>query len=141
MSCGLCAGSELAAPPVERGDWAVGVLRGYEVPGWLAMYPRRHVASADALTDAEAATLGAELRALTRALRPPGGKVYSVSFGERLPHWHVLVMAVPADLPPELRGAALLGAREALRDDRAAYARLSSLDTSSPSDRSDEKSR
>jgi galactose-1-phosphate uridylyltransferase len=125
MTCGLCpGGDQLAVPPVDRGAWSVGMLSGYEVPGWLALFPRRHLTSADELSDPEAAGLGAELRALTRALRSavPAERVYTVSFGERLPHWHVLVMAVPAGVPPELRGPALLGGREGLRDERAAHA-------------------
>jgi diadenosine tetraphosphate (Ap4A) HIT family hydrolase len=125
MTCGLCpGGDQLAAPPTDRGGWAVGILSGYEVPGWLALFPRRHLVTADELTDTEAAQLGLELRSLTRALRSavPAERVYTVSFGERLPHWHVLVMAVPVGVPPDLRGPALLGGRDRLRDEETARA-------------------
>ena len=125
MTCGLCpGGDQLVMPPTDRGGWAVGMLAGYEVPGWLALFPRRHLTAADELTDTEAGGLGGELRALTRALRAtvPAERVYTVSFGERLPHWHVLVMAVPAGVPPELRGPALLGGRDGLRDAEVARA-------------------
>ncbi|HEV7824918.1 MAG TPA: hypothetical protein VGP02_08430 [Mycobacteriales bacterium] len=125
MTCGLCpGGDQLAAPPIDRGRWAVGMLTGYEVPGWLALFPRRHLTAADELTDTEAGGLGGELRALTRALRAAvlTERVYTVAFGERLPHWHVLLMAVPAGVPPDLRGPALLGGRDGLRDEEAARA-------------------
>ena len=126
-ACGLCpdgdaAPAELVGPPLDAGGWSAGVLRGYEVPGWLAVYPPRHVGSADALSDTEAAGLGGALRRVTAAVRAATSceKVYAVSFGERLPHFHVLLMAVPPDLPSEQRGAALLGAAAALRDPGAA---------------------
>lgn len=127
QACGLCPDgdappAELASPAVDVGGWAAGVLRGYEVPGWLAVFPPRHVESVDALTGAEAEELGGALRSVTAAVRAATSceKVYAVSFGERLPHFHVLVMAVPADLPAELRGAALIGGKDRLRDPAAA---------------------
>lgn len=127
--CGLCpTGSgvptELIGPALDAGVWTGGVLRGYEVPGWLALFPRRHVESADALSDIEADALGGAVRRLAGALRAVTScaKVYAVSFGERLPHWHLLLMAVPVDLPDELRGAALLGGNDRLRDPAAARA-------------------
>lgn len=127
--CGLCpngAGgpTELVGPALDAGVWTGGVLRGYEVPGWLALFPRRHVESADALSDAESGALGGTVRAMTGAIRASTScaKVYTVSFGERLPHWHVLLMAVPVDLPDELRGAALIGGNDRLRDSAAARA-------------------
>jgi galactose-1-phosphate uridylyltransferase len=125
--CGLCPDggtppAELVGPALDLGGWAAGVLRGFEVPGWLAVFPRRHVDAVDALSDLEADGLGGALRRVTAAVRAATGceKVYAVSFGERLPHFHVLLMAVPADLPAELRGAALIGGRDRLRDPTAA---------------------
>lgn len=126
--CGLCpngagAPSELVGPEFDAGAWAGGMLRGYEVPGWLALFPRRHVESADALSDAESDSLGGAVRRLTGAIRAETScaKVYAVSFGERLPHWHILLMAVPVDLPDELRGAALLAGKDRLLDPTAAH--------------------
>jgi diadenosine tetraphosphate (Ap4A) HIT family hydrolase len=120
--CGLCSGTELVGPPVDRGEWAVGVLREWEVPGWLALYPRRHVEWADELTAAEAADVGRELAALTAALRAavPSRRVYTVSFGERIAHWHLLLMAVPPGVAAERRGPGLFAAREQWRDEAAA---------------------
>lgn len=46
------------------------MLRGYEVPGWLALFPRRHADSADALSDDEADGLGRALRRSSEAIRP-----------------------------------------------------------------------
>ena len=42
--------------------------------------------------------------------------VYFLSFGENYPHFHFLVIARPADLAPEHRGAGILALREANRD-------------------------
>ncbi|MHA6794318.1 hypothetical protein ACVGVM_12535 [Pseudonocardia bannensis] len=125
--CGLCPDggatpAELAGPALDADGWLAGVLRGYEVPGWFAVFPPRHVESVDALSDGEADELGGALRRLTAAVRSATSceKVYAVSFGERLPHFHVLIMAVPADLPAELRGAALIGGKDRLNDPAAA---------------------
>ncbi|KWX00913.1 hypothetical protein LI90_1941 [Carbonactinospora thermoautotrophica] len=43
-----------------------------------------------------------------------------MSFGERIRHWHLLVMAVPADMPSDVRGPALLSAKDMFRDLAAA---------------------
>ena len=43
-----------------------------------------------------------------------------MSFGENYPHFHFLVIARDAELPPESRGAAVLGLRIESRDLEAA---------------------
>lgn len=127
--CGLCPPAEgppaeIVGAAVDVGGWQAGVLRGYEVPGWIAVFPRRHVESFDALDEAEADALGGSLRRAATAIRAGTccAKVYAVSFGERIPHVHVLLMAVPADLADAHRGAALLAQRGRLRDPAAARA-------------------
>jgi hypothetical protein len=126
--CGLCPDqygkrTELVGGAgIEHDGWLTGVLRGYEVPGWLALLPGRHIGASDEFTDTEAAELGVQLREISAALRQAAQaeRIYSVSFGERLPHWHLLVMAVPASVPQRLRGPAILpGRRELIDEPRA----------------------
>ncbi len=70
------------------------------------------------MTDDEARSFGAALRALTGALRTSieCEKVYSVAFGERIPHWHLLVMAIPESLEASQRGANVLARRSDMTD-------------------------
>lgn len=125
--CGLCPGGgrprELGYGPFWRGDWGLGILLGYAVPGWLALFPRRHLVTADEMTDDEAQTFGGALRGLTAGLKTSCGsdKVYVVAFGERLPHWHMLVMAIPETLPASMRGANVLAHKDSLADESAAH--------------------
>ncbi len=53
--------------------------------------------------------------------------VYFLSFGENYPHLHFLVIARPATLPPELRGAAILTLRTDHRDGPASLATASAV--------------
>ncbi len=125
--CGLCPGvqgrpRELGSGPFWRDNWGIGILLGYEVPGWLALFPRRHVVTSDEMTDDEAQSLGSALRRLTEGLKTYGNcdKVYSVAFGERIPHWHMLVMAIPETLPASMRGANILVQKNSMVDVPAA---------------------
>jgi hypothetical protein len=45
-----------------------------------------------------------------------------MSFGENYPHFHFLVIARDSELPPESRGAAILGRRGTDRDLEASLA-------------------
>jgi diadenosine tetraphosphate (Ap4A) HIT family hydrolase len=123
-ACELCADSDGSVPGVltptmyEDQEWLVGVLRGFEVPGWVTIVPRRHITFAAELSDAEAQTIGPLLRRATKAIRDTVAceKVYTVAFGELFPHWHLLLMAVPAAMREQARGPALFGARDRFRD-------------------------
>lgn len=125
--CGLCPDqtgrlAELTAGPSWWAQWGIGILTGYAVPGWLALFPRRHLGSAEEFSDDEAGQLGPALRQITASVQAvcECDKVYTVAFGEWIPHWHLLVMAIPHDLAPGDRGSAALAARHRLLDETAA---------------------
>ena len=105
-------------------DWACEVAEGYDVPGWYVLRVRRHAEGWPALTPSEAAGFGVVSQRVTRAIHAVTGAptVYFLSFGENYAHLHFLLIARPADLPPELRGAAILTLRATHRDRPAALA-------------------
>jgi diadenosine tetraphosphate (Ap4A) HIT family hydrolase len=76
------------------------------VPGWMVVAPLRHVEAVDALTSEEQAALIPLVAQVAAALRleTPAEKVYVAAFAERLPHFHVHVIARPPDLPEADRG-------------------------------------
>jgi len=77
------------------------------VAGWLVIAPARHVEGWDALDAAEQRELGPLVARVSGALRAEtkAAKVYVSLFAEVLPHFHLHVVARPADLPVEERGA------------------------------------
>jgi len=102
--------------------WACDVFPGFEVPGWFVLRTRRHVLNMWNLDAHEAASYGTQLRQLTRAIRetldPPA--IYTMSFGERHPHFHALVIARGQAVPQEHRSEKILALRDAQRDPDAA---------------------
>lgn len=121
LPCDLEAASDGAV--VYRDDeWGCEVADGYDVPGWYILRARRHAEGWGALTAAEAAGFGVVSQRVAQAIQAATGAptVYFLSFGENYPHLHFLVIARPADLPDELRGAAILAQRARLRDRAAA---------------------
>ena len=114
-----------AATVVFRDDtWSCDVAEGYDVPGWYILRLRRHAEGWAGLSAAEAASFGAVSQRVAAAIQEATGAptVYFMSFGENYPHFHFLVIARPADLAPEHRGAGILALREARRDMTAALA-------------------
>lgn len=99
-------------------SWACEVFPGFEVPGWFVLRTRRHVEHMRGLDEREAATYGRCLRDLTAAVSDALGveTVYTVSFGERHPHFHSLVIGRGNDVPEQYRSASLLTLRESLLD-------------------------
>ncbi len=95
-------------------DWVAGTLAGLEVPGWIVLALRRHAVETSALTEREAASLGAAIRLLTRAIEEATGaeRVYLQAYGEREPHWHMLLSARTAEIPVEHRHVAFFSNRE-----------------------------
>ncbi len=89
--------------------WVVGVLEGLEVPGWVVLVARRHAIGVVGLAEDELASLGPVLARVSAAIQKvtEAEKVYFASFGERFPHFHVLLMSRPGSLPPQHRGAQL----------------------------------
>ncbi|MTD54320.1 DUF2746 domain-containing protein [Amycolatopsis pithecellobii] len=104
--------------------WACEIFPGFEVPGWFVVRARRHVLHMRDLDEREATTYGARLRDLTAAVSGALDvkTVYIVSFGERHPHFHSLVIGRGDDLPERHRSADILALRESLVDLAAAKA-------------------
>jgi 4-carboxymuconolactone decarboxylase len=115
--CELC---QLAVQPLEsspprdrvyaRDGWRV-VVHKTSLPGWLLAFPERHVKSLHELDDGEAARLGEVLRQSTSALVVALGatKSYVMLFAERTSHMHFSVVPRSEQLPPDRRGAAVVG--------------------------------
>ena len=82
--------------------------------------PRAGPSSPPTRPPASAACRSGSPAAIREATGAP--TVYFMSFGENYPHFHFLVIARPADLAPEHRGAGILALREANRDPVASLA-------------------
>ena len=104
--------------------WAAEVPPGYEVPGWFFLRTRRHAERLTGLDEAETATFGRHARDLVSAVERVTGApaVYLLSFGENYRHFHALVAARGAQVPPELRGYGLIKLLDEGRDIPAARA-------------------
>ena len=104
--------------------WAAEVAPGYEVPGWFFLRSRRHAEKLTGLDDAETATFGRRAHDLVSAVEQVTGApaVYLLSFGETYRHFHALVAARGAAVPPELRGWGLPRLLAGSRDAPAARA-------------------
>lgn len=136
MSAGGCVLCErLAAAQEPLGgwllrdeQWAAGVMPGAEVPGWVVLQPARHVERVWDLEPQALAGLGPVVARLSEAIAGVCGaaRVYLGAFGERIPHWHLIVAPPPADLAAERRGPALLAGFGDLVD-RAAAERTAAL--------------
>lgn len=124
-----CLPCDLESAPAEAvvyrdAEWACEVADGYDVPGWYILRVRRHAEGWEALTHSEATGLGVVSQRVAGAIRAVTGAptVYFLSFGENYAHLHFLLIARPAELAPELRGAAILTLRDQHRDQPAALA-------------------
>ena len=123
-SCALCA-TELSStePPggwVLRTElWSASVFEGFEVPGWLFLQLRRHAEGPMGMLPEEAAELGGHLVELTSAIQAVthAEKVYVLAYGEAYPHFHLVLHPRLPAAPAGLKGPALFGAREELRDE------------------------
>lgn len=116
-SCAICA--MVSAPPTDGWayddeDWVAGTLAGLEIPGWIVLSLRRHAVETAPLTDGEAEGLGRAVGRLTAAIEQATGaeRVYLQTYGERERHWHMLLSARGAEVPPEHRHTALFAHRE-----------------------------
>lgn len=114
-----------AAATVFRDDtWSCEVAERYDAPGWFILRLRRHAEGWAELSADEAAGFGVVSQRIAGAIRDATAAptVYFLSFGENYPHFHFLVIARPADLAAEHRGAGILALREANRDPVASRA-------------------
>jgi diadenosine tetraphosphate (Ap4A) HIT family hydrolase len=122
--CPLCRLAATEGPSVVCVDehWWAGVLPGFEAPGWLALILRRHAEGAARMDEHEARSFGPMLARLSAAVQQAAGaeRVYSMSFGEEITHWHTLLASRMADIPEEQRRAALFAQIGRLRDPQAA---------------------
>ena len=102
--------------------WSCEIADGYDVPGWFILRLRRHAEGWSGPTAGELADFGPISQQLATAIQSATGatSVYFMSFGENYPHFHFLVIARDAELPPESRGPAVLGLRTESRDLEAA---------------------
>lgn len=129
--CLPCELEESAAGAVVMRDetWSCEVAQGYEVPGWFILRLRRHAEGWDELTPAELAEFGIRCQQLSSAIKHviADAHVYFMSFGENYPHFHFLVTARGADIPPESRGGNILHLRESHGDMISALALVPAL--------------
>ncbi|MEJ3406087.1 hypothetical protein WDJ51_15235 [Rathayibacter sp. YIM 133350] len=110
---------------VYRDDvWSCEIADGYDVPGWFILRLRRHAEGWAGATIDELAGFGPLSKRLVAAIQQATAAptVYFLSFGENYPHFHFLVITRPADLSPDLTGAAILTQRAEQRDLTAALA-------------------
>ena len=113
------------ASVVFRDDlWACEVIPGFDVPGWFVLRVRRHALRIGGLTDHELATYGRRARDVVEAVGEVTGAptTYLLTFSEANPHFHSLIAARGADVPPDQRMARILDHREEWRDHTAALA-------------------
>jgi diadenosine tetraphosphate (Ap4A) HIT family hydrolase len=105
-------------------SWSCEIAVGYDVPGWFILRLRRHAEGWSGPTAEELAEFGPVSQRIAAAIETATGAtgVYFMSFGENYPHFHFLVIARDAELPPESRGAAILGLRAEGRDLEASLA-------------------
>jgi diadenosine tetraphosphate (Ap4A) HIT family hydrolase len=99
-------------------NWSCEVADGYDVPGWFILRLRRHAEGWAGPSADELAAFGPLSQRLVAGIQEAtdAPTVYFMSFGENYPHFHFLVIARPADLPAELKGAAILAHRADHRD-------------------------
>ncbi|MBW8487226.1 hypothetical protein [Actinomadura parmotrematis] len=127
-ACLMCALDDAHADTrVFRDDlWAAEVVPGYDVPGWFVLRARRHAERITGLDGDELATFAGRARDLIAAVTEATGApaTYLMMFGENHAHFHVLIAARGEDVPPDLRGGAILGLRATHLDPAASLALL-----------------
>jgi diadenosine tetraphosphate (Ap4A) HIT family hydrolase len=88
--------------------WSLGTV--LHVPGWLQLQLRRHAESVPDLTVDELDSIGPTLARVSTALRlaAQAERVYFYSLGENQRHFHIMLIARTAAIPPDQRGAPLM---------------------------------
>ena len=120
--CAMVAREPAAGWTYADASWVAGVLPGLEVPGWIVLALRRHAAEASPLSEREGAGLGVAISRLSAALVEvtDAERVYLQAYGEREPHWHLLLCARGPEVAPEHRHVAFFTHREEYVDVEAA---------------------
>lgn len=132
FSCDLQAGVSL--PPrddvISTDHWRVVHAFNSTLPGWLVVFPTRHVASFSELTSEAADELGGLIRRLGSALEVVTGcvKTYLMQFSEAEGFSHLHLHLVPRlpDLPEDARGPLVF---TYLSDDQARWLPETERDT------------
>lgn len=93
--------------------WTAEIVPGYDVPGWFILRARRHAELLTGLDEAELATFAHRARNLVAAVSEATGApaTYLLAFGENYKHFHALIAARGADVPPERRNGDILKLR------------------------------
>lgn len=109
--------------------WAASIVPGYDVPGWYFLRARRHAHLITGLDEQETATFGQRAKDLVAAVTKATGSeaTYMMMFGESFPHFHVLITARGAEIPPENRAGAILQLRTEKADPETAKALVPSV--------------
>lgn len=124
-SCAICAmvdDEPAAGWAYEDDSWVAGTLPGLEIPGWIVLALRRHAIEAAPLTAGEAADLGQAIGRVSAAVESVTGaeRVYLQAYGELERHWHLLISARGAEIPPEHRHVQFFVNRQRYVDPEAA---------------------
>ena len=108
----------------EDEHWSLRSLDG-GAAGWLVLWLRRHAPDITQLTAAEQASLGPTLARVCAAVRTATAseRVHLQVVGERVEHFHVMVLARTAAVADEHRGPGLLLRAAELRADDAERSR------------------
>ena len=98
--------------------WSACVAEGYEAPGWLFLQTIRHVEGPMGMNGEEAGELGVLVAQLSGAIKAVTGaeKVYVLAYGERFPHFHLVLLPRHPFAPPELTGPGLFTKVDELAD-------------------------
>ncbi|MEY2477686.1 MAG: hypothetical protein QOG87_3001 [Actinomycetota bacterium] len=121
--CQICTRETAPTEPpggwVLRTDlWSACVAEGYAAPGWLFLQTRRHVEGPMAMNSEEAGELGLDVAHLSGAIKAVTGaeKIYVLAYGERFPHFHMVLLPRMPYAPPELTGPGLFTKVDELAD-------------------------
>ncbi|MEX2622362.1 MAG: hypothetical protein WD651_01385 [Acidimicrobiia bacterium] len=109
--------------------WIVSSSPLVDVPGWLVGILRRHAEGFEGLTWAELTAFGPLVKRLTLAIKATTNveKVYLFVMGEKVPHFHFVLLARHEGIPNEHRGPALFAHRDRYEDREAALRLAGSL--------------
>lgn len=109
-SCAICAHllrvESDGLPHFATPKFIVASLPGFEVPGWVCVFLRRHEEIFESLEESEWDEWGPLVLRTMAAVRKSTGceKVYLAVQGERFAHWHILISARGAEIPVKQRG-------------------------------------
>lgn len=110
--CLICGMEDIDEPSIVFRDdlWAAEVAPAFAVPGWFFLRTRRHAERITGLHEAELNSLARRARDLIAAVSEVTGApaTYLLVFGENYPHFHAVITARGADIPPGRRSGDIL---------------------------------